>query len=811
MVEATVKNFFAQIDECSTVEEVAAIDNPITNVDFIKIFWDSRKTLLTSKDPIARRKATAKVRYINNMFASTIPVSQQVNKFNTPHGFKGIAISAFAKLGTGCTIFQNVTIGSNTLPDSKNAGFPTVGNNVYIGAGAMIIGNVKIGNNVRIGAGCSVTTDVPDNATVVQSRPTIIRKDSAPNNKFITASEFKRLKISQPPPISQNIFRHSAGQVIDARTKKIFDDAFRILFCGDLILLEDQVKNAFNGSDYDFNPLFEYTRRYIQAADLSIGVFEGPCGGTRLPYSQSNYGDNVNLYINFPDSFVDAVKDAGFDLVTTANNHVLDMGDAGVTRTLDVLNQKQLDHIGSYYSPQDKQARRVKLIERDGIKMAILAYTATVNGYTREHFTEGKHEHVTSILVLRNSPKYDQVLDSVRKDFELAKSLNPDLIIVLPHWGIQFTDAPSEFQKLWRQNFLNFGADIILGDHTHSVQPVKLETINGRDTYTLFCPGNYANIYREHNGDATAMVEVYIDRATKKIIGNAVIPMWVQSPLKGNYRALPIYDIVNDPTLGREISTHDMVRAEFVFKHITRIMLGTELDLNLVQEKYYYGEGGFMRSEAPPLEITDEMKSSKFYQLLTTVKGVCFVGDSITEGTRNNGVPWYEPIVHLIDGAVINCGWGSCTTKLLLRDHLDEITSAEAELFVIAIGTNDVRYRNAEICAMTADEYVDRLMELRDAIVDKHPTAKFIFITPWTSTPGDKISKLYRDDKLKMNAAYTVALQNMCDATGDLFIDPKKFIEERWRLYPRSKYMRDAIHPNATEGVRLYAEAVMLS
>lgn len=194
MVDETVKNFFARIDDCKTVENVAAIDDPLNNVNFSKIFWDSRKTILTSKDPLERRKAVAKCRYINNMFASSIPVSAKVNHFAAPHGFKGIAISGWAKIGTGCTIFQNVTIGSNTLPDSKNAGFPTVGNNVYIGAGAMIIGNVTIVNNVRIGAGCSVTTDIPDNATVVQSKPMIIRKDAPPDNRFVTAGDFLKLK-----------------------------------------------------------------------------------------------------------------------------------------------------------------------------------------------------------------------------------------------------------------------------------------------------------------------------------------------------------------------------------------------------------------------------------------------------------------------------------------------------------------------------------------------------------------------------------------------------------------------------------------
>lgn len=101
-----------------------------------------------------------------------------------PHGFYGIFISEGAKIGKNCVIFHQVTIGSNTLRDSAGKGFPTIGDNVYIGCGASIIGNVHIGNNVRIGANCVVTQDVPDNATVVMERPRILIRKEAGDNRF---------------------------------------------------------------------------------------------------------------------------------------------------------------------------------------------------------------------------------------------------------------------------------------------------------------------------------------------------------------------------------------------------------------------------------------------------------------------------------------------------------------------------------------------------------------------------------------------------------------------------------------------------
>ena len=90
-----------------------------------------------------------------------------------PHGIKGIFITDKAEIGKSATIFQQVTIGLKDLSDAKG---PTIGDNVYIGAGAKIIGPIKIGDNVKIGANCVVFQDIPDNATVVVEKPRIIIK-----------------------------------------------------------------------------------------------------------------------------------------------------------------------------------------------------------------------------------------------------------------------------------------------------------------------------------------------------------------------------------------------------------------------------------------------------------------------------------------------------------------------------------------------------------------------------------------------------------------------------------------------------------
>ena len=121
-----------------------------------------------------------------------IPVETQFKGIPTfPHGINGIYISSGAIIGENVIIYHQVTIGSNTLLNSKHAGAPIIGNNVYIGCGAKIIGNVRIGDNVRIGANCIVTEDIKSNSTVVSQKPRIIEKFEQ-NNLFVEYLDYKK-------------------------------------------------------------------------------------------------------------------------------------------------------------------------------------------------------------------------------------------------------------------------------------------------------------------------------------------------------------------------------------------------------------------------------------------------------------------------------------------------------------------------------------------------------------------------------------------------------------------------------------------
>ena len=602
---------------------------------------------------------------------------------------------------------------------------------------------------------------------------------------------------------------------LDTAEATDLDSAYTILFAGDLILLEDQVRNAYNGETYDFSQMFEYTAPYIQAADLAIGVFEGPCAGERAGYSQGNFDDGKPLKINFPDEFATAVSEAGFDLVTTANNHLLDCGEEGALRTLSVLDGAGLAHTGSYATAEAKEAGAVHVVQQGELKVAVLSYTYGVNDgsfadYPDETFVSGEYAHLTSLIAAPGSAAFDACKAAVEADFARARELGCDLIVVLPHWGTQFAFEPDEAQRTWRQIFLDNGADIIFGDHTHSVQPIVMEEVDGRQTLTVYCPGNYANVYRGHDGDASALVEVYVDRASNEIKGGAVIPMWTEAQLSGNYRPLPVASILTDEKLRGEISTYDLDRVSEVHKLITRVMLGTELDLTLARDRLRFTASGFERSRVPQIEITDAMREGAMYQALSGAGDVCFVGDSITEGTRNGGYAWYEPIEGVVTGTVANVSLGGATTNTLLG-MTESMVEAHSKLYVVAIGTNDVRYRDASQCAMTPEDYVANLSQLVETVRAGVPDARFAFIAPWTSTAGDLNTALYVDEKREMYAEYTAALKSWCEAEGHLFSDPNPAIEAVIDFYPQKDYLVDFIHPNSTKGIELYARCVLES
>lgn len=184
------QEFADKVDQCEDEELLKQYQNQSTFTNMQKEFWKQRQNVFNAQDPLKKRKANVKLQWLQELFNCSIPTKKSIKKFTAPNGLFGIVISPEAVVGNNCVIFQQVYIGANTLSDSVNTGFPMIGDHVYIGAGAKIIGGVVIENNVRIDAGCLVTTDVPENSHVVNTGASTVICDHAFNNEHIKSQQF---------------------------------------------------------------------------------------------------------------------------------------------------------------------------------------------------------------------------------------------------------------------------------------------------------------------------------------------------------------------------------------------------------------------------------------------------------------------------------------------------------------------------------------------------------------------------------------------------------------------------------------------
>ena len=208
---------------------------------------------------------------------------------------------------------------------------------------------------------------------------------------------------------------------------------------------------AKGGSGYDFQPPFADVAREIAAADVSICHLETPLGNPRGPFTG---------YPSFtvPPQIAVALRGSGYDTCSTASNHALDAGAAGVYHTLDVLDRAGLRHSGSYRSSAEQ--RTPTILEVRGVRIAHLAYTYGFNGLPRP---AGK-------------PWIANLIDPVRilADVHRVRATGAEIVVVSLHWGNEYDHRPSAAQIALTERLMTTpGIDLILGSHAHVVQPIQ--------------------------------------------------------------------------------------------------------------------------------------------------------------------------------------------------------------------------------------------------------------------------------------------------------------------------------------------------
>ena len=586
--------------------------------------------------------------------------------------------------------------------------------------------------------------------------------------------------------------------------KDLLDNSIRISYIGDLILLKSQITAAKNNitGKYEFDDIFKYTSKHFHESDFTIGVYEGTSAGNETSYSNSNY-ETIPLYLNFPDEFAESVKKAGIDLVTTANNHLFDKKLKGALRTIDVLERYNITNIGSYRN--NKERKNLKIIDIKGIKIAFLAYTSIMNRLNIEKLYED-YKYLTNIIPKVNNKYFNEIYKEIESNFIEAKKYHPDIIMVLPHMGIEFQHQTNEFQHTWNQIFTDLGADIILGDHSHAVQPLQY---NGK-AYIVNCPGNFANSFIKMDGDSTAIIDIYINKNSKKIIGLSAIPMYTKQIRQNYFSAIPIHDLINNKSI--ILTDYEKERIKVIQAMSTKVLVGRKFEINETKKKYYFVNNSYFDFDDEYDNFCDRIKKyseNKLYKYIEKSNSITFISDTITEGSKHNYSHWYKPIIKCFKNKkIINISKVSYTTKLIVKHFKNDIINSNSELYIISIGLNDIRYRNKLTCAMDSKEYIQQIKRIVEFINNKK--AKFIFIAPWYLIPDTFLSKLKYSDKNKLMNEYSLALKGFANTNNYVYIDANDYIEKFLKKNKR-KYM---VNPNTINDnylIELYCEGLLMT
>lgn len=317
---------------------------------------------------------------------------------------------------------------------------------------------------------------------------------------------------------------------------------------GDIMAHDEQYWGAYveETDSYDFKPVFEHVKPYLEEADLAIGNFETTVAGEDRGYA------GFPLF-NTPDEIVEDVDYAGFDALVTSNNHSLDMGAEGVERTVRMIEGAGMDVIGTY---EEAPEERHVIKDVNGVKVALLAFTESMNGMG-EPYTD---EEIYNMIDVMSEENLTEAIDAAKED-------DPDIILTYMHWGPEYVEEPGDSQKHYAQFLADQGVDLIIGSHPHVLQRGEsIESSDGEhEAFVAYSLGNFVSNQRletigedfQPNEDGVIMnFDIEKDTASGEttVADIHYTPTWVyrhsetgERPF--DYEILPVEDFQGDENL----------------------------------------------------------------------------------------------------------------------------------------------------------------------------------------------------------------------------------------------------------------------
>lgn len=283
----------------------------------------------------------------------------------------------------------------------------------------------------------------------------------------------------------------------DNTVEKQKDVTINMALTGDIMCHNTIFNDAFNSStgSYDFSYIFEDIKYYIQTADIAVGNLETTFAGSNRKYS--GYPT-----FNTPEQLAYNLKKVGFDVVSTANNHCYDSGYSGIESTINYLDDADIAHTGTFKSAEDQNTILIKNVK--GIKIAFLSFTYGTNG----------------IPVPTDKTYSVNLIDNklITNQLALAKEQNPDLICVSMHWGVEYNTSPNSEQTSLANFLFENGADIIIGNHPHVIEPMEKREVTlsdgtTKECFVVYSLGNFLADQNKTNTRNSAILNLNITKS----------------------------------------------------------------------------------------------------------------------------------------------------------------------------------------------------------------------------------------------------------------------------------------------------------
>ncbi|MHB8063743.1 MAG: CapA family protein [Ruminiclostridium sp.] len=429
-------------------------------------------------------------------------------------------------------------------------------------------GQTSSTEDTNIAAFNSIANTTTDTIAATSTAPTS-KNNSSATSTLDNTSSVEAGNSSSTTVTSGNNSTASTGQAATTknkivRSKKAPPATITITAVGDLMAHQDNLDNAFTPKTgtYDFNGFLEYVKPYLTKSDLTIGNFETVTAGPSSCYT------SYPLF-NTPDSILTALSGAGFDVLSTANNHCLDRGISGLTRTIKQIEKSKMANVGSSIDGKNKYITK----EINGIKVSILSYSYGFNGNDARLSNAEKTKYLSTINEAQ-----------IKSDIKLVKAEGTDAIIIIIHWGAEYQREPNASQTLLSNKMLSWGADIILGSHPHVVQKSEIIKINNKNKFVIYSMGNFISGQRRSDNakrpnavytEDGVIVQLQIQKDPKGgvLIKKAdYIPTWVDKSYINNRPVFKIIPILSADITGSYITNLNKSFIKQSYKNTMAIM-----------------------------------------------------------------------------------------------------------------------------------------------------------------------------------------------------------------------------------------------